>query len=290
MLALSLFVAFVYKRVAADGQSYKGKAKTTGSGTGSDRDFSGESLYTGDVAFSAPITEIGGIGVALTYNSNVHKLVRADNAVLQAGWVGLGWTLNLGSITADINNTRDVSDDRYFFVDAAGGSELILQSGNSFRLKDYQYWLITRHLDASGNLIGWTIIREDGTIYRYGNYDKTTENFITHNIGVSPKSINVWHWNGTNWGNGITYNDTDPDKGVFPGDNYFAFLGHDQAFIKTWTGDPGAPWSQVDISTPLGISSTSFKNGKAAVGGIMSPSDGLIAAIIITVNSASSNT
>ncbi len=199
MLTLALIFALIYKRVAADGQSYKGKAKTTGSGTGGgDRDFSGESLYTGDVAFSAPITEIGGIAVALAYNSNVHKLVRTDNAVLQAGWVGLGWALNLGSITADINNTRDVSDDRYFYVDAAGGSELILQSGNSFRLKDYQYWLITRHLDASGNLIGWTIIREDGTTYRYGNYDKTSGNFNLSFSGTYATRFSL------RWGNLIT--------------------------------------------------------------------------------------
>jgi len=199
LLALSLIVALIYKRVAADGQPYKGKAKTTGSGTGGgDRDFSGESLYTGDVAFSAPITEIGGVAVALAYNSNVHKLVRADNAVLQAGWVGLGWTLNLGSNTADINNTRDVSDDRYFYIAATGSSELLLQSGNSFRLKDYQYWLITRHLDVSGNIIGWTIIREDGTTYRYGNYDKNSGNFNLNFSGTYATRLSLC------WGNLIT--------------------------------------------------------------------------------------
>ncbi|MGB2867416.1 MAG: LamG-like jellyroll fold domain-containing protein, partial [Bacteroidota bacterium] len=101
----------------------------------------------------------------------------ADNAVQQAGWVGTGWTLNLGSIVADINKTRDPSDDRYYFVTAGGSSELVLNSGNEFRLKEYQYWKFTRQV-SGGNVVGWVVVADDGTTFRYGNYNKNSQSFV----------------------------------------------------------------------------------------------------------------
>jgi len=153
---------------------------------GGDIDFSRENLFTGTAAFSIPITSIGGLNVALNYSSNVHKLVRAGNQTQQAGWVGLGWTLNLGSIIADINGTQDVSDDRYYYVSSEGTTELINISGDDFMLKEYKYWKITRKVDPiTHNLVGWKIVMDNGIIMRFGNYDKGTDNFVFDYSGTS---------------------------------------------------------------------------------------------------------
>jgi RHS repeat-associated protein len=154
-----------------DGKPYSGKTKTT------EQDFSGESLFTGDVAFSVPITSVGGVTISLNYNSNIQTLVKLSNSVQQAGWVGLGWTLELGSIKADINGTRDVNDDKYYFVSSTGTSELIHQSGNDFILKEYNYWKFERQID-NNNLVGWKITTDNGTIIRFGNYDKSSGAFL----------------------------------------------------------------------------------------------------------------
>lgn len=169
----------LYGNAFADGESSTAKQKEKNvASIGGGTDFSNESLFTGDVAFTVPITTIGGINIALNYNSNIHKLVHANNKNAQAGWVGLGWSLNIGTIAADINGTIDVSDDRYFYLSSSGSTELVPISGNVFMLKEYQYWKITRSLDGNGNLTGWTITLDDGTKMRFGNYNKDTDVFL----------------------------------------------------------------------------------------------------------------
>src|SRR3989442_1220460 len=83
-LALALLL-LVSAHAYPDGKSYTGGAKSKNTPTGIDRDFSNENLFTGDVAFSIPLVNFGGVQVALTYNSNVHKMIRAENKDHQAG-------------------------------------------------------------------------------------------------------------------------------------------------------------------------------------------------------------
>lgn len=168
------------------------------------RDFSNESLFTGDVAFSIAISDAKGVTAALRYNSNAHKAVIADNKVSQSGWIGLGWSLNLGSIQGDINNTRDPGDDKYFFVGPDFSSELIHDTGNSFMLREYRYWKITREVSNS-NIVGWTIVHEDGTIQRYGNYDRTSSSYVL-DYGVTNATRCM-----IGWGNYVELNNFAPD-------------------------------------------------------------------------------
>src|SRR5690349_11288031 len=57
-------------------------------------------LLTGDFAFSLPILEVpgpeGSFSAPLTYNAGI-------GPEQEASWVGLGWTLNPGAITREIN-------------------------------------------------------------------------------------------------------------------------------------------------------------------------------------------
>ncbi len=141
-------------------------------------DFSGESRFTGDVSFPVLLANMGAIEVQLQYNSNIHKQLRGDNNVTPTGWVGLGWTMEIGSIVAEINNTPEVWDDKYFYQDKDGSSEIVQTADGVFQLRDYKLWKITRKLDAFGYILGWEIIKEDGTIMRFGNYNKDTNQFI----------------------------------------------------------------------------------------------------------------
>ena len=186
----------------SDGMSYRGPAKDESKKENQilgDRDFSGEGLYSGDVSFSLPITEIGAVNIALNYNSNIHKQVLADNRDQQAGWVGLGWSLEFGSITADINNTADVIDDRYFYSGPDGNSEMYLIENNKFRIKDYKYWDIERHLSEDGRIKGWTIIKEDGTTYRFGNL----QNYSSFALNYDEYNTNDNYTNATRFYLGI---------------------------------------------------------------------------------------
>lgn len=148
------------------------------------KDFSGESQFTGDVAFSIPLASKGGVDVTLRYNSNLHKLLPAENKFSPSGWLGLGWKLDLGSIQADISNTADSSDDKYFFVGSDVSSELIVDSLNAFTLREYRHWKITREV-VDGTVVGWTVILEDGTICRYGNYNIDNGTFSLDDLPTS---------------------------------------------------------------------------------------------------------
>lgn len=165
------------------GKSYDGKDADFKMSFENDKDFTGENLFTGDVNFALPIASIGGLDLALSYNSNVHPIITTPNWKSQSGWVGVGWTLEIGSITADINKTIDPSDDKYYYQGSEVSSELLLMqdSTNSFELKDFRFWKITRITETIENIttvVGWEIVREDGRIYRYGNYDVSSENYV----------------------------------------------------------------------------------------------------------------
>lgn len=56
--------------------------------------------FSGNVMYSIPLFEIGGYPVSLSYSGDINP--QAD-----AGWVGLGWNLNLGSINRALRGTPD---------------------------------------------------------------------------------------------------------------------------------------------------------------------------------------
>ena len=175
-LFLALMVGMVFHESSADVRNSTAQKKEKAElGT---KDFSNESRFTGDVAFSIPLATMGGLDVMLRYNSNIYKHVATENRFSPPGWVGLGWTLSIGSIHADINNTKDPSDDKYFVVGADFTSELIPASTGGFILRDHQHWNIERTV-ANGTVAGWTITLEDGTVHRFGNYDLQAGTFVS---------------------------------------------------------------------------------------------------------------
>ncbi len=59
--------------------------------------------FTGNVQYSVPLFDIGGYPVALSYGGDI-------NPEQDAGWVGLGWSLNLGSINRGLRGVPDDFD------------------------------------------------------------------------------------------------------------------------------------------------------------------------------------
>ena len=145
-----------------------GKMTSLSSGLGQ-ADYNKEALFTGGVSFPLTLVTVGSLDVQIQYNSNVHKQVRTENRVAPSGWIGMGWSLTLGSIVGDIGGTADASDDRYHYTDSEGSTDIIKLSSGEFVMQQYKHWKITRH-DSSGIVVGWTIMKEDGTVMRFGNY------------------------------------------------------------------------------------------------------------------------
>lgn len=151
------------------------KMSTTGTAAG-DKDYSKESLFTGNAAFQVPLVQMGAVDITLQYNSNVRRQVRTDNRLAPSGWIGVGWNLTLGSIIGEIGSTADTSDDRYRYVDASGSTDIIRLASGEYVLQQYRPWKITRSI-VGGLVAGWTIIKEDGTVMRFGNYRQASGSF-----------------------------------------------------------------------------------------------------------------
>ncbi|SYZ73767.1 exported hypothetical protein [Candidatus Zixiibacteriota bacterium] len=136
-------------------------------------------LYTGQHAESfSLISAMGtgnfGISLSLDYDGSVASVVKAENRKSQAPPYGLGFDLGNQSIVANCNATADVLDDDYSLLSGNTLIKLIHKGGDSFITQNGDPWIILRQRSSvSGHdaVIGWTIIREDGTIYRFGDFD-----------------------------------------------------------------------------------------------------------------------
>ncbi|MCP4568819.1 MAG: hypothetical protein GY841_14675, partial [FCB group bacterium] len=163
-------------------------------------------LYSGQYAESFPLASLsgrGGLGydLVLKYNSNVSHTAKSENYKAQASPFGLGFSIDRHSIIVDHKSTTMLEDDKYRLQSGGGSTELIQAEGNRFITKNGDPWVITRHLDTVDNtpiIIGWTILKEDGTVYQYGDM---TDNF------TCPVATRLIHHYGTYVGNGVTNDD-----------------------------------------------------------------------------------
>ena len=109
----------------------------------------GISLFTGKAAFSIDVEML-----KLQYSGNVRKTIASPNYRVQAPWVGTGWSLTMGHISAVQNNTVELNDDIYYLVTEDGVSGELKQIGSTdeFYLEDYKYWQITRFADSNNKI------------------------------------------------------------------------------------------------------------------------------------------
>lgn len=67
-------------------------------------------LFTGDFNYSIPLMEVPGLGMTYPLNLSYHSVTSSDE---EASMVGLGWNLNLSSITRNVNAIPDDFDSVY---------------------------------------------------------------------------------------------------------------------------------------------------------------------------------
>lgn len=122
------------------------------------------SNFTGAATYSLPIEVPPGPGglqphLALNYNS---QIVDAALAETQASWVGMGWSLDTGSIERNSNGTHGTSDDS-FFINVNGVSSPIVKDTNGvYHLGDENFWKITYNGGS------WVLKDKNGTTYTFG--------------------------------------------------------------------------------------------------------------------------
>lgn len=136
--------------------------------------------FTGDVALSIPVVALPGrngldLSIALNYTSNIHKIINNENKLLQASWVGLGWSLSVNGLALSIksshNGTQAVHDDVYYMAE---GVKLKFKSHLSqdvdlYCLENNAFVRIERHYDNANDVIDkWIVRATDGTIMEYG--------------------------------------------------------------------------------------------------------------------------
>ncbi|MEJ5202297.1 MAG: SpvB/TcaC N-terminal domain-containing protein, partial [Anaerolineales bacterium] len=120
--------------------------------------------FTGAGTYSYPINVPPGPGgfqpsLALSYNSQI-----VDQATLNtpASWVGMGWSLDVGSIELDLHGTPDYWYDDTYLLNLNGVSTRIVQDANGvYHTTDENFLRIT--FDGSK----WTIWDKKGDVYYF---------------------------------------------------------------------------------------------------------------------------
>ena len=136
-------------------------------------------LYSGNAAFSIPLISLQGynstdVQVALSYSSNVTVNSRSMNKNGPTSWVGLGWSLQFGSIRCDHKGTTTHDDDEFYYVAGAGNvNRLIRPDRLKYRLcSNYQHGTLDSinsdsvKFDESGSC-SWFNCRRTKENYRY---------------------------------------------------------------------------------------------------------------------------
>jgi hypothetical protein len=122
------------------------------------------SSFTGAATYSMSIevpTGPGGFQPSLTlsYNSQV---VDQSTLKTQASWVGMGWSLETGSIELDTHGTPDASIDDSYMLNVGGISTHIVQdSSGAYHTTDEDFWKIQYNSGTDT----WQVSDKEGNQY-----------------------------------------------------------------------------------------------------------------------------
>jgi hypothetical protein len=122
--------------------------------------------FTGAATFSLPV-EVpagpGGLQPNLTLNYNSQVVDQSSNKT-QPSWVGMGWSLDTGSIERDTHGTTEDTTDDTFLLSVNGMSDrVILDSSGAYHTIDEKFWRIT--YDSASNR--WTVWDKQGNVYYF---------------------------------------------------------------------------------------------------------------------------
>ena len=122
------------------------------------------SSFTGAATYSLPIEVPPGPGgfqpnLELSYNS---QIVDQSTTATQASWVGMGWSLDTGSINLDSHGTYYDSDDTFFLNVAGVSTRLLKDASGVYHSIDENFWRIQE--SAGGGFEVWD---KQGNIYYF---------------------------------------------------------------------------------------------------------------------------
>ncbi len=120
--------------------------------------------FTGAATYSYPIEVPPGPGgfqpnLSLSYNSQV---VDQSTFKSQASWVGMGWSLDTGSIELNTHGTSTWTGDDTYSLNVGGVSTQIIEdNGGTYHAADENFWKI--NYDATNKV--WTVKDKTGNTY-----------------------------------------------------------------------------------------------------------------------------
>ena len=188
--------------------------------------------FTGDFSYSIPLLDVDGYPITISYNSNVSMFQ-------DASWVGLGWDLNVGSVSRDMRGIPDDfnGEDK---VERSIGMKDYETDGNKLGTRS---GISVSFADGAGGGLGMSLLY--GTYMNSYNGKGTTWDF-----GLNG-TLNVGDHLNFNWGVGFSM---DSQNGV--GRNNSIGIGGDYA-INGFQGGGGFTASS-SFSSRQGLKSTHF--------------------------------
>lgn len=128
-------------------------------------------LFSGTASVSIPLEVPPGPNgfrpkLALSYSSGKPNGVKSSHA--RGSWVGVGWSLSLGSIS------YDSGDEKYSLELGGVGDELVDLGGGQWRTK-HESFLKIEKVSPPGAEPYWQVWDKSGTLYRFGFKGDTRE-------------------------------------------------------------------------------------------------------------------
>jgi RHS repeat-associated protein len=214
--------------------------------------------------------------VALSYNS---QIIDESHAFTQSSWVGMGWNLDLGSVTKNLYGTHDNDSDDTFSISVDGVSSQLLPISSNGNITYYntvdQSFLKVESHDSNPNdpdsysFIAWT---KDGTRYDFKE---------TMDVRKGPINCNnlTWRWSLTKitdvHGNVINFTYYSPDTksdgcnseiAVYP--HTISYSNYQIEFVLETRSDYQTSWNSPDSYTLYGtrrLKEVLIKNNGAVV-------------------------
>jgi len=125
------------------------------------------SSFTGAANYSLPIEVPPGPGgfqpsLSLNYNSQV-----VDQSTLntQASWVGMGWSLDSGSMELDGHGTNSGADDTYLLSVGGVSTRVVRDPNGAYHAADENFWQITPNSSTDS----WTVKDKQGNTYTFAH-------------------------------------------------------------------------------------------------------------------------
>jgi len=136
----------------------------------------GVNQFRGSVALPMDLLTLPGrpgldVKLSAIYSSAVKNNVTTWNVEAPTGILGLGWDMPIERIMVDKAGSGTTTSDTYYLVSGGSASPMVktgeTDSRWTFQLRNHEFWSI--QYDPGARV--WTVVKEDGSVYRYGGDD-----------------------------------------------------------------------------------------------------------------------